>query len=667
MDAVAQELKGSTLSRIAALDRILSIIRETPELVDEIADNYGACIVNMDRESDACFEKMILVVTELVRMTSFNLKHIVAKKLIPGLIRGFDINSDHTNMALLELLGVLGISEQSEPLIECLFKSTNTEIVNRSLMLVKEHRYHLSSFSVLQLLGHKASRIRLAAISAVDQCLMRAEPWRKTYPTIAAMAALTTDVVPIADFFNPPTRVNYMSRLTFDSNLVVRRAWFSQLVDWVTTLEDRADVDAHLCPYLLTGLFDEDVKVQVLQWMNERLGSNDDLGVDGISQTAKSWVRTHARHFIEAFLHNIDADFLNCSSLNALRMLNVVISFLGEHALEWLPRIFAIVARCDRDMGNRILSSVSRYVHCEEIWKILVLFDPQDEEVWWWMTRALLASPPLSISLELSSALGKLQRPNEHARHIFGQLVSTGAKNADLAWAGLALRDPRLDELFMDSMVQIYDRLRATSNIRTRDNLISFLETLVRVKVKFHPVMDFIRERQFIDGEVLGLVFKVDPESAINLSLDFRQLEATSFLQSIIVCTSTAENLINLIVEGICLLPDSPGPTEWECLCVAAERGHVQPRLTPDIDDDTDPVWVSKVRYLELTDQLSIIALDAITKKVVDVDWPFVQQVLRKLFEAHPREYLERITELNGAGYISRSLYLEELIFCYFF
>ena len=664
MDAVAQGLQGNTLSRNAALDRILSLLRETPALVDEIVDNYGSCIFNMDQESDSCVEKMILVVTELVRMTSFNLEQIVVGKLINRLITGFDINNDHINKALLELLSVMGISAESEPLIDCLFKSTNIEIVHSSLILVNEYRYHLSSLSVIPLLGHKSSRIRLAALYAVDQCLIRAEPWRKTYPTLSAMAALETNEIPIPDFFNPPTRVNYMSSLTFDSSIVVRRAWFSQLVDWVTTLEDRADVDAHLCPYILTGLFDEELKLQVMQWINEKIGSTDDLGVDGISMTAKAWVRRHARHFIEAFLHKVDVDFLNCSSLNALRMLNVVICFLGENVLEWLPKIFAVVARCDRNMGNCILSSVTRYLHCEDALKILRLFHPQDEEVWWWMAHGLLTPAPMSICLELTSALGKLQRPNEHARHIFSELVSSGVKNTDLAWAGLVLRDPRLDGHVMDSIMQIFDRLQTTGKTRTRETLIAFLETLARTKGKFRPVVDFIREGQFVDGQVLGLVFEFDPESAIALSLESHQLETRRFLQCIIVNTSTPGGLIGLVVEGICLKPDALGPAEWESLRAAAERGHVQPRITPNISDDPDAVWVSKVRYLELTDQLSINSLDAITRKAVNVEWPFAQQVLKKLFNAHPREYLERITELNGAGYISRSLYLEEHIFC---
>lgn len=64
------------------------------------------------------------------------------------------------------------------------------------------------------------------------------------------------NIVPIKDFYDPSTKLNYLAMLVNDRSANVREMFFKVIGDWLMHLEDKYDVESRLTPYILTGLFD---------------------------------------------------------------------------------------------------------------------------------------------------------------------------------------------------------------------------------------------------------------------------------------------------------------------------------------------------------------------------------------------------------------------------
>eukprot|EP01017_Pseudomicrothorax_dubius_P050798 TRINITY_DN9670_c0_g1_i1.p1 TRINITY_DN9670_c0_g1~~TRINITY_DN9670_c0_g1_i1.p1 ORF type:complete len:799 (-),score=96.49 TRINITY_DN9670_c0_g1_i1:535-2931(-) len=145
----------------------------------------------------------------------------------------------------VQVQGCKLISEFARSFKELLFHFTET--VARSLLLP---------------LVHPRSKVRLAALEALGQVLYCGQ-----YKYTAGVMELLTayrdpNLVPIRDFYEPSTALNYLAMLISDSKEIVRETFLRTVSDWLNNLPDRADVEPRLAPYLLSGLFDPSGEIQ---------------------------------------------------------------------------------------------------------------------------------------------------------------------------------------------------------------------------------------------------------------------------------------------------------------------------------------------------------------------------------------------------------------------
>ncbi len=108
--------------------------------------------------------------------------------------------------------------------------------------LARETVFHYSEIlgrSLLTALVHKHSKVRLAGIAALRQ-LMYVGVYKYSANIIEALIGFRDpNTVPIKDFYEPSTKVNYLAALVKDENPMVREAFYKTLVQWMIDLPDK--------------------------------------------------------------------------------------------------------------------------------------------------------------------------------------------------------------------------------------------------------------------------------------------------------------------------------------------------------------------------------------------------------------------------------------------
>lgn len=67
--------------------------------------------------------------------------------------------------------------------------------------------------------------------------------------------------VKIKQFYEPSCGFNYMAMLAKDSSSKVREIFYGVLETWILELKDREEHIHRFLPYIISGLFDEDVSL----------------------------------------------------------------------------------------------------------------------------------------------------------------------------------------------------------------------------------------------------------------------------------------------------------------------------------------------------------------------------------------------------------------------
>ncbi|KAF4682883.1 hypothetical protein FOZ60_010017 [Perkinsus olseni] len=113
-------------------------------------------------------------------------------------------------------------------------------------------------------LTHNHMQVRIAGLRAVTACL-KTTTWKHSFDIIAHLTAWSDpNQVPVKAFYEGTTKVNYLTMLCFDRHIAVRRFFYQTLGHWLLNLEDSIDIEPHVMPFFLTGLFDDDYSTRIL-------------------------------------------------------------------------------------------------------------------------------------------------------------------------------------------------------------------------------------------------------------------------------------------------------------------------------------------------------------------------------------------------------------------
>lgn len=155
----------------------------------------------------------------------------------------------------------------------------------------------LLSRSVYLALTHKQSKLRIAAIDCLEK-LLYCSPFKKNTEIMEQLIGFRDpNLVPIKDFYEPSTKLNYMALLISDPVPTVVKRFYEMVTTWMLELEDRSDHESRLIPYILTGLFDPNEEISL--YVCERL-----------ELIGKKYEKDNEKDIIDDKQYGIDANWI---------------------------------------------------------------------------------------------------------------------------------------------------------------------------------------------------------------------------------------------------------------------------------------------------------------------------------------------------------------------
>ena len=113
-------------------------------------------------------------------------------------------------------------------------------------------------------LTHKHAKVRCAGLKALN-AIMYCGTWKYTVDIFEALIGFRDPhVVPIKDFYEPSTKLNYFARFVTDRSTLVRETFYKTLANWLLKLPDKVDHEGRILPYMLSALNDPNENIQDL-------------------------------------------------------------------------------------------------------------------------------------------------------------------------------------------------------------------------------------------------------------------------------------------------------------------------------------------------------------------------------------------------------------------
>ncbi len=148
----------------------------------------------------------------------------------------------------------------------CKFLQNICQLFNKELLFCFTS---ILSRAVFYPLTSRQSKLRLVALDCLN-ALMQCSPYKQNVEVMEGLIGFRDpNLVPIKDFYEPSTKLNYLAFLVSDSSSAVLEKFFHIITDWLIKLEDRYDHEARLMPYVLSGLFNKEE--HICQYVADRL------------------------------------------------------------------------------------------------------------------------------------------------------------------------------------------------------------------------------------------------------------------------------------------------------------------------------------------------------------------------------------------------------------
>jgi len=104
---------------------------------------------------------------------------------------------------------------------------------------------------------HKHAKVRIAGLRALFDVLVCGQ-WKTSVEVLQHMVGFRDpNVVPIREFYDPKSKVNYFAMFVADRSTVVRECFYKTIGDILMRLPDKCDHEGRLFPYMISGLYDQ--------------------------------------------------------------------------------------------------------------------------------------------------------------------------------------------------------------------------------------------------------------------------------------------------------------------------------------------------------------------------------------------------------------------------
>ncbi|KAM3574392.1 hypothetical protein VYU27_003685 [Nannochloropsis oceanica] len=281
--------------------------------------------------------------------------------------------------------------------------------------------------AILPLLHHRLSKVRIAAIAAIQDLVKVPDRGKRKGAGTDAIVELVgfraENVLPISVFYRADVSFNYLAQLSQDAHPMVRKSLVNMLAEWLTQLPDRYDHETRLLPFLLNGLNDpvQENQVHALKALakcadlyvrdNEEEIRAYQLLDAPINYTAhlapalplpfqerpnlatRLYVRTNTRRILPALLEELSHWMASARQLSA-KLLRALIIFYENSFKDDLPILLPALLKAlafAHEVGEDQGEFAATLTHCAEL-------------IGWFCfnaTSSSIATPPLDPSVFL--------------------------------------------------------------------------------------------------------------------------------------------------------------------------------------------------------------------------------------------------------------------------
>jgi hypothetical protein len=230
--------------------------------------------------------------------------------------------------------------------------------------------------SLLYPLTHKQSKLRLVALDALE-VLMTCSPNKKNVDIMENLIGFNDpNLVPIKDFYEPSTRLNYLALLVADPSPAVIKRFFEMITKWLLELTDKYDHESRLIPYLLSGYFipHEDINEYIAQRFDDigkqyekdyekDIREDRQYGVDAkwteyckvdgfypfpLKNRPRLGCRILIKKYVRRYIKNLCKEIDSIEESIRVKVANLIlfsIAFTEEHITEYLDQILLCFER----------------------------------------------------------------------------------------------------------------------------------------------------------------------------------------------------------------------------------------------------------------------------------------------------------------------------------
>lgn len=104
---------------------------------------------------------------------------------------------------------------------------------------------------------HKHAKVRIAGLKALFDVMVCGQ-WKTSVEVLQHMVGFRDpNVVPIKEFYDPTSKVNYFAMFVMDRSTLVRECFYKTIGDMLMRLPDKCDHEGRLFPYMISGLYDQ--------------------------------------------------------------------------------------------------------------------------------------------------------------------------------------------------------------------------------------------------------------------------------------------------------------------------------------------------------------------------------------------------------------------------
>ena len=236
---------------------------------------------------------------------------------------------------------------------------------------------------------HKHAKVRMAGLKALFDVMVCGK-WKHSHLILSHMVGFRDpNIVPIKDFYEPSTKLNYFASFVVDRSVAVRECFYRTIGDMLARLPDKEDHEGRLFPYLISGLYDENdgtcsAVFEILEELGltheenneqkfrevKQLGFNEEWTLNGLIRDtqmdlpfpllhrprlgARVLVRSYTRRYIKAIFHEL-GDWIEANAERTSNLLLYSIIYSEDFMVQYMDEMLVAMYKTILSTTNKVL------------------------------------------------------------------------------------------------------------------------------------------------------------------------------------------------------------------------------------------------------------------------------------------------------------------------